>query len=66
MILSSVLKSKKNIQENIAIMKTFVQIRQFALNYKELADKLQHHNQQFADVYEARDYLIHKDKIQTT
>lgn len=65
-MLSSVLHSPKAIQVNIAIMRTFVQIRQFALNYKDLADKLQQHDRQFTDVYEALDYLINKDKLETT
>ena len=34
-MLSSVLNSEKAIAINIAIMRTFVSLRQFALNYKE-------------------------------
>ena len=61
-MLSSVLKSQKAIEVNIAIMRTFIKIRKYALNYKELADKLLEHDKQFSDVYEALDYLISKDK----
>jgi phage regulator Rha-like protein len=64
-MLSSVLNSQKAIQVNIAIMRTFVQIRQFAMNYKALADKLLVHDQQFTDVYEVLDHLIDKDKIES-
>ena len=39
-MLSSVLKSKKAIQMNIAIMRAFVLMRQFALTYQELSEKL--------------------------
>jgi hypothetical protein len=39
-MLSSVLKSKKAIQMNIAIMRAFVMMRQFALTYQELSEKL--------------------------
>jgi hypothetical protein len=39
-MLSSVLKSKKAIQMNIAVMRAFVMIRQFALTYHELSEKL--------------------------
>ena len=38
--LSSVLKSKKAIQMNIAIMRVFVMMRQFALSFQELSEKL--------------------------
>ena len=60
-MLSSVLSSQKAIEVNIAIMRTFIKIRQYALNYKELADKLLIHDKQFSSVYEALDYLINKD-----
>ena len=37
-MLSSVLKSKKALQVNIAIMRAFVFIRQYALTHKDLTD----------------------------
>ena len=61
-MLSSVLNSTKAIEVNIAIMRTFVKLRQHALNYKELAEKLIEHDRRFSDVYEALYYLITKDK----
>lgn len=65
-MLSSVLKSKKAIEINIAIMRAFVAIRQFALTNKELSQKLieleSKYDQQFKDVFEALNYLIQKDK----
>ncbi len=36
-MLASILKSKKSIQMNIAIVRAFVALKQFALSYKELA-----------------------------
>ena len=63
-MLSSVLNSPKAIEMNIAIMRTFIKIRKYAVNYKELADKLLLHDKQFTDVYEALDYLINKDKLE--
>ncbi len=39
-MLSSVLRSKKAIAINISIMRAFVYIRQHALTYKELSEKL--------------------------
>lgn len=38
--LSSVLKSKRAVQVNIAIMRTFVKLRQWLSTHKELAEKL--------------------------
>ena len=40
-MLSSVLKSKKAIEVNIAIMRTFVQLRNLMSIHKELADKIE-------------------------
>lgn len=39
-MLASVLKSKKAIQMNIAIVRAFIALNQFALNYKDLADQI--------------------------
>ena len=39
-MLSSVLRSDKAIQVNIAIMRAFVMMRQYAMNFKDLKDKL--------------------------
>jgi hypothetical protein len=68
-MLSSVLKSKKAMQINISIVRAFVFIRQYALSHKELSDKLndleKKYNKQFADVYEALNYLISYCKQRT-
>lgn len=67
-MLSSVLKSKKAIQMNIAIMRAFVLIRQFALTYQELSEQLKDlenkYNHKFDDIEEVLKYLIQKDKKQ--
>lgn len=39
-MLSSVLRSKRAIQINISIIDAFIALKEFALNYKELGDKL--------------------------
>ena len=61
-MLSGILKSKKAVQVNIAIMRAFVFIRQYALTHKDLTEKLNElelrYNRQFADVYEALNYLM--------
>ena len=68
-MLSSVLKSKTAIQINISIMRAFVMIRQFALTYKELNEKLieleKKHNQKFTDIDQVLNYLIKKEQQQT-
>jgi len=68
-MLSGILNSKKAINVNIAIMRAFVFIRQYALTHKDLTEKLKEletkYNKQFKDVYEAINYLINKDKLQT-
>ena len=45
-------------------MRAFVMIRQYALTYKELTDRLKKIEGKFTDVYEAINYLLEKDKIQ--
>ena len=61
-ILSSILKSKRAIQVNIQIMKTFVQLRRMYLNNKELADKINElekkYDKQFKLVFDALRALI--------
>ena len=63
-MLSGILNSDKAINVNIAIMRAFVLIRQYALTYKELTDRLKEIEGKFADVYEAINYLLEKDKQQ--
>ena len=69
-MLSSVLKSKKAVQVNISIMRAFVAMKQYIVDYAELFKKIQDletkHNKQFADVYEALNYLmgIKKEEVQ--
>lgn len=50
---------------NITIMRAFVKIRQWALTYQELSDKLsaleQQHNQKFNDIDQVLKYLLQKD-----
>ena len=68
-MLSSVLKSKKAIQMNIAIMRAFVLMRQFALTYQELSEKLleleNQYDQKFDDIEQVLNYLIQKDNQKT-
>jgi len=64
-MLSGILNSDKAIETNIAIMRAFVFVRQYALTHKDLTEKLQElenkYDKQFKDVYEAITYLLQKD-----
>lgn len=60
-MLSSVLNSEKAIAINIAIMRTFVSLREFALNYKELNDKITEIEKQFPDIYKILNFLMDKE-----
>ncbi len=64
-MLSSVLKSGKAIEINISIMRTFVAIRQFALNYSELQNKIMEIEGQFPEIYNVLNYLVEKDTNNT-
>ena len=66
-MLSGLLNSQVAIQVNIMIMRTFVQIRQFALSHIELSTQLkqleQKYDKQFEDIFEAINYLLKKDSL---
>lgn len=65
-MLASVLRSKKAIQTNIAIVEAFISLKEFVLNYKELSDKLKElesrYDKNFKDIYQAINFLIEKEK----
>ncbi len=65
-MLSSVLNSDVAIQMNIYIIRAFVLLRKYTLNYKDLADKLLEHDKQFDDVHFVLNHLVNKDTIETT
>ena len=64
-MLSGLLNSDLAIQMNIAIIRAFVMIRQWALTYQELSDKLSDleklHNQKFNDIDQVLKFLLQKD-----
>ncbi|WP_245605179.1 ORF6N domain-containing protein [Niabella soli] len=68
-MLAGVLKSEKAIKVNIAIVEAFVALKKFAFEHKDLTEKLKRierkYNKQFKDIYEALNYLLKKDKIET-
>lgn len=61
-MLSSVLNSDRAIQVNIHIIRTFVLIRQLAMSYSELAEKLKQlekrYHQKFDQIFKALEYLL--------
>jgi hypothetical protein len=69
-MLSGILNSDKAIVVNIAIMRAFVFMRQYALTHKDLTEKLREietkYDKQFKDVYDAINFLLQKDKQQAT
>jgi len=64
-MLSSVLNSERAVDVNIAIMRAFVLLRQFAMSYHELSEQLQvleqRYDQKFNDIEEVLKYLLQKD-----
>ena len=67
-MLANVLKSKKARKTAVAIVRAFIALKKFALNYTEIDDKLKElelkYNKQFKDVYEAINYLMQKNTRQ--
>jgi chromosome condensin MukBEF ATPase and DNA-binding subunit MukB len=67
-MLSSVLNSDTAIDINISIMRAFVLMRQWALEYQDLQEKLtdleKRFGQKFTDIEQVLNYLIQKDQQQ--
>ena len=68
-MLSGILHSDKAIDVNISIMRAFVMIKQFALTYNELAEKIakleKKNNKQFKDIYQALNLLLADKETET-
>ena len=67
-MLSSILNSEKAINVNIAIIRTFVLMRQYASNYKELEAKIKKlekkYNNNFQQIFKALDLLLSEKQEQ--
>lgn len=65
-MLSSVLRSQRAVEVNIAIMRTFVQLRRLMDSNRDLARRIEaletRYDEQFAQVFEAIKQLISEDK----
>lgn len=57
-MLSSVLRSKRAIQINISIIKTFVRMREMLATHKDLARKVEKHDKEIANLYEYLQKLL--------
>lgn len=57
-MLSSVLKSKQAIQINIAIMDTFVRMREVLATHKDLARKVEQHDKAITELYQYLQQLL--------
>ena len=66
-MLSSVLRSEKAVLTNIAIMRTFVAMRDWAQTNQELMSRLDElerkYDKKFKDVFEALNYLLDKEQV---
>ena len=70
-MLSSVLRSNRAIQVNIAIMRTFVRLREVMASHKELAEKIEslermygRHDQEIQVIFEAIKKLVQAPEVQ--
>jgi hypothetical protein len=67
-MLSVVLNSQRAVQTSVLIMRAFVLMRQWALEYQDLQEKLseleQRFGQKFTDIEQVLNYLIQKDQKQ--
>jgi hypothetical protein len=65
-MLSSVLNNKKAIEINIAIMRTFVVLRNSILSLEEISKRMTEVEKKFPAVYEALNYLMNTDRKKIT
>jgi hypothetical protein len=65
-MLANILKSKKARLTSVAIVRAFIALKQYSMNYVELARKIkileEQYNREFKDIYEVLNYLMHKEK----
>ena len=57
-MLSSVLRSKKAVQVNISIIRTFVKLREVLATHKDLARKVEQHDHQIAILFDRLQKLL--------
>jgi hypothetical protein len=65
-MLSNVLNNKKTIEINIAIMRTFVVLRNSILSLEEISKRMTEVEKKFPAVYEALNYLMNTNRKKIT
>lgn len=65
-MLSSILNSEKAIKINIAIMRTFVLLRNSILSLEEISKKVEDIENQLPDIYKILNFLMDKNQQNTT
>jgi ORF6N domain len=67
-MLANVHRSKKARQTSLAIVRAILALKQYAIQYKDMAERLKtletKSNKRFKDVYKAINYLVQKDQVQ--
>ena len=61
-MLSSVLRSERAVQVNIAIMRAFVRLRQLLATHKDLARKLEEHDHKLKAIFRILEQLLEPPK----
>jgi hypothetical protein len=64
-MLSSVLNSKKAIEVNIAIMRTFVMLRNSILSLEDVSKRITEVEKKFPDIYNALNFLMENNQQET-
>lgn len=57
-MLSSVLRSKRAVQVNIAIVRTFIRLREILATHEDIARKVKEHDRQIATLFSVVDKLL--------
>ena len=57
-MLSSVLRSKRAVQVNVTIMRTFVRLRQILASHRDLARKIEEHDRQISVLFDTVQKLL--------
>ena len=69
-MLANVLRSKKAKQTAVSIVRAFVTLKQFVINYDQISNQLKQlekqYDKQFQDIYQAINYLIEKNRREET
>lgn len=72
-MLASILKSDRAIKMNLSIVRAFIALKQFALNYKELTEQILelkqttgNHSKQLSQIYQAIENLLDEKAEQKT